>query len=242
MIYDFTWDAMQDLGVWVRLGEEEYLVEAMVREDDEEPTGTYVLASDIRLGPGDALWLDTDLGEGWLGPRRRVNQARQLARLARIERDGEQFAVNEQQERILEARNRPYRTLADAARATGDLRFIGDQTKVWYRFFAGKPEMANASYVRMVDLGMGAEWARERGGLPTLATLEETHRLVGTLAETDLEKVWILMQGFSWSPAGQANGLITRLGLRHTSMSVGDVLEIDGRLYFADRVGFVELD
>jgi hypothetical protein len=40
----------------------------------------------------------------------------------------------------------------------------------------------------------------------------------------DLEEVFFLMQGEQWSPNGEARELIELLGLRHTSMSVGDLI------------------
>ncbi len=38
-----------------------------------------------------------------------------------------------------------------------------------------------------------------------------------------LSKVFYLMQGDVWSPKGEARDLVISLGLRHTSMSCGDV-------------------
>ena len=49
------------------------------------------------------------------------------------------------------------------------------------------------------------------------------------------------MQGENWSPNGEARNLIGSLGLSHTSMSVGDIIEIDGNLFFVDRHGFKKL-
>ena len=40
------------------------------------------------------------------------------------------------------------------------------------------------------------------------------------------------MQGENWSPRGEARPLIARLGLGHTSLSLGDVVQApDGRYY-----------
>lgn len=47
---------------------------------------------------------------------------------------------------------------------------------------------------------------------------------VGTISADDLEDVFCKMQGECWSPRGEARGLISSLGLRHTSMSVGDIV------------------
>ena len=58
--------------------------------------------------------------------------------------------------------------------------------------------------------------------------------------EVALEKAWEMMQGHNWSPEGEARDLITALGLRHTSMSVGDLIEIPntGIIYEVQMVGF----
>jgi hypothetical protein len=40
----------------------------------------------------------------------------------------------------------------------------------------------------------------------------------------DLEIIWVRMQGEMWSPNGEARPLIEEKGLRHTSMSVGDLI------------------
>ena len=54
-----------------------------------------------------------------------------------------------------------------------------------------------------------------------------THVLLG---EVDYQENWQslygALQGEFWSPNGEANSLIQSKGLRHTSMSVGDVLVV----------------
>ena len=49
------------------------------------------------------------------------------------------------------------------------------------------------------------------------------------------------MQGEKWSPKGEARELIKSKGLRHTSMSVGDVMVVNGKPLLVDSVGFVDL-
>ena len=48
------------------------------------------------------------------------------------------------------------------------------------------------------------------------------------------------MQGEDWSPTGEARELIATKDVRHTSMSVGDiVINHDTRVaYILDRIGF----
>lgn len=69
--------------------------------------------------------------------------------------------------------------------------------------------------------------------------LEATHVLLGRISETGLEQIFRIMQGEFWSPNGEANDMIRRLGLGHTSMSVGDVVRLpDGKAHVVANVGF----
>jgi hypothetical protein len=47
---------------------------------------------------------------------------------------------------------------------------------------------------------------------------------VTTVHATSLDDAYLRMQGENWSPNGEARPLIKMLGLKHTSMSVGDCL------------------
>ena len=89
------------------------------------------------------------------------------------------------------------------------------------------------------DFMMGMKWLSERGVEVTQATLQDTHVKIGTIAETNPERVYGMMQGENWSPEGEARELISKSGSGHTSMSVGDVLVIGGKLQMVDRFGFV---
>lgn len=68
---------------------------------------------------------------------------------------------------------------------------------------------------------------RNADSMPVNLTHENsgTHVLVGCVAwRRDWQSLYGAMQGHNWSPRGEARRLIQRLGLDHTSMSVGDVL------------------
>jgi hypothetical protein len=112
-------------------------------------------------------------------------------------------------------------------------RYAAGATKVWYmrpRFF--------------VDGIMGHDWLVEKGTLPQphlVGNLERTHVLVGSLNIDHPEEAWEMMQGENWSPEGEARHLIQALGLQHTSMSVGDIIEKDGAFWMVDGVGFKKL-
>jgi len=80
---------------------------------------------------------------------------------------------------------------------------------------------------------------------PTLAELHRTHVLVYRIQATDLEDAYRRMQAEQWSPNGEARELIKHLGLTHTSMSVGDVVQAPlvgvGPYYVCTRSGWEEL-
>ena len=80
------------------------------------------------------------------------------------------------------------------------------------------------------------------GTAPTVADLPQTHVFVRALQATDLEEVYWQMQGENWSPKGEARPLIERLGLSHTSLSLGDVVQApDGRYHVCRWSGWEEL-
>lgn len=89
------------------------------------------------------------------------------------------------------------------------------------------------------DFMMGMKWLAKKGVEVNKASLQDTHVKIGTIAETNPEKVYMMMQGENWSPEGEARDIISKSGSGHTSMSVGDVLVIGGKLQMVDRFGFV---
>jgi hypothetical protein len=79
---------------------------------------------------------------------------------------------------------------------------------------------------------------------PTIADLNTTHTQLLRIERPSLEEVFHYLQGEVWSPNGEARSLIQRLGLAHTSMSVGDVVHaVDTDEYFVCAViGFDKLE
>lgn len=73
------------------------------------------------------------------------------------------------------------------------------------------------------------------GPLPTEADLPASHVFVRSIQATCLEDVYWRMQGEVWSPRGEATPLIKRLGLSHTSLSLGDVVQAPDGLYYVCR-------
>lgn len=76
---------------------------------------------------------------------------------------------------------------------------------------------------------------------PTVATLTATHVFLRTVEADTLDGVYYRSQGEIWSPNGEARALLEEKGLCHTSMSIGDVIEADGKFWIVAPVGFEEL-
>ena len=110
-----------------------------------------------------------------------------------------------------------YKSLNDAAVISPDL--AKGSTKVWY-----------AKSTR--DLGMGYDWCAKKNCLPDIEDLKKTHVLLGSVKGTNKEKIFGLLQGEIWSPNGEAHNLIDKSGAKHTSMSVGDIIEMDGKMLY----------
>lgn len=122
--------------------------------------------------------------------------------------------------------DRHYKSLNDASSLIPGL--APGTTKIWYTKPGSDAVRRGLSYLS----------DRQPESLPTKDTLMQTHVLLGEVKESDPERLFIALQGERWSPMGEAAQLIQGLGLWHTSMSVGDVLEIDGHLLFCDIIGF----
>jgi hypothetical protein len=71
-------------------------------------------------------------------------------------------------------------------------------------------------------------------GIPrlTTATIQSTHVRLCHVEADRLDDAWQQMQAEHWSPNGEARPFLERLGLSHTSMSVGDVLRDEDGTYW----------
>lgn len=125
---------------------------------------------------------------------------------------------------------RKYERLSDAAQKTGDERYQGGSVGIWY---ARTPVRA--------DLSTSLTAARKYGHEITRKTLSVTHVHLGNIEAEDEEVAFALMSGNYWSPNGEANDWLDSLGLDHTSMIVGDVVDFRGKLLFVEFEGFAEL-
>jgi len=114
-----------------------------------------------------------------------------------------------------------YTTLKDAAWI--DKRYGSGNTSIWYaKKFTSNPDPNAVDVTRLRD----------------------THVLVGNIKSKDREEIFGLMQGEQWSPEGEARSMIQKLGLSHTSMSVGDIISINDMIsdtYMVSGRGFILL-
>lgn len=100
---------------------------------------------------------------------------------------------------------------------------------------------------------MKPSWFRDGmvGKKPDVANLNATHVHLKDLdieefknfADENLDHIYHQMQGEIWSPNGEACELIRSKGLRHTSMSVGDVIvDPRGKVHVVASFGFEALN
>ena len=87
----------------------------------------------------------------------------------------------------------------------------------------------------------GARFLAKHRLLPTTDTLSKTHSKIGSINTVDLNKIYGLMQGETWSPNGEARDVIGDSEAGHTSMSVGDIIKMNGIMHMVDNHGFVVL-
>ena len=66
----------------------------------------------------------------------------------------------------------------------------------------------------------------------TVTALAQSHVRLGEVEAASLNDTFCQMQGENWSPRGEARPLLERLGLGHTSVSVGDVIRDQEGLYW----------
>lgn len=131
-----------------------------------------------------------------------------------------------------------YKTLNDAANVHEELSpyLRPGKTEIWYM----RPEFFR-------DFSMGLSFLLRHGSelsqkLKVTDIPSKTHVLLGKIKEYRLEKIFYFMQGEIWSPYGEANSLIKKKGLHHTSMSVGDIIKIKNRIMIVEKSGFKELN
>lgn len=68
--------------------------------------------------------------------------------------------------------------------------------------------------------------------LLTVSSLQEEHIQLGNINASGKGGLWVAMQAENWSPNGEARPVLEKLGLTHTSMSVGDAIRDEEGSYW----------
>ena len=71
---------------------------------------------------------------------------------------------------------------------------------------------------------------------------KQEYVMVREFEAKDLDDAFMKMQADIWSPRGEAHSSLEKLGVKHTSMSVGDVLQDEkGAYHLIEIFGFQRL-
>jgi hypothetical protein len=72
--------------------------------------------------------------------------------------------------------------------------------------------------------------------------LYRTHAMIGTLAETDPETIFSMMQSENWNTDNAAESMLDDLGVEHSSMRRGDVIVIDNTAHVISDKGIIAVE
>ena len=113
----------------------------------------------------------------------------------------------------------------------------------WYRQYVNILEAA-AEYNRLSDAGEHYQpgdteiwYMKHRVSSININDLYRTHAMIGTLAETDPEKVFSMMQSENWNTDNGAESMLDELGVDHSSMRPGDVIVIGNTAHVIKKDG-----
>lgn len=91
--------------------------------------------------------------------------------------------------------------------------------------------------------GTSEVWfAKPGAGKASRSRLCETHVKVGSVKCASPERLFVLLQQHKWSPGGEARDMLESMGVKHQSLSVGDVLVVNNRHLLVSDRGFVRLE
>ena len=72
--------------------------------------------------------------------------------------------------------------------------------------------------------------------------LESTHDFVIQINDISKERIFKNMQSTIYSPNGEAVNFIILNNISHTSMSLGDIIQIDDKVWICDMLGWTEIE
>jgi hypothetical protein len=117
--------------------------------------------------------------------------------------------------------------------------------KIWHTSIMGYEQHPEF----MINLSLGQKFANKNSNhIINAENINETHVSIGEFHCSNLTKLGFLddifhvFQGEVWSPNGEANNLIREKGASHTSMSIGDIIQLGTTLIMVDIDGFTAID
>lgn len=122
----------------------------------------------------------------------------------------------------------------------------GDAFEIWYMspeffsdFITGDTSKLDRANLEKTHILLG----QAKNALILMVT-KEAYDADPELAQTiALDHIYRNLQGENWSPNGEANTLIESKGLRHTSMSVGDIVRFkDGSVWTCFLLGWYKVE
>ena len=81
-------------------------------------------------------------------------------------------------------------------------------------------------------------FARDNMSTPDANNLRATHILVGRISETEPKNVFAMMQGEIFSPQGEAEEFMRRVGLSRSNMQPGDIIKTGNDILLVTKDGF----
>lgn len=114
--------------------------------------------------------------------------------------------------------------------------------KIWYVSENG--DLYHGDYIR--DLSCGYKrYVKDNKAYSDydVSNIDKTHVSIGEFTtnlcdDMDLNELYRTFQGEVWSPEGEARDLIDSVGAIHTSISIGDIIQVNEVFYVVDRNGF----
>ena len=120
----------------------------------------------------------------------------------------------------------------------------------WYKQYVSILE-ADVEYNRLSDAGEYYRpgdteiWYLKAGRDPNNTDVENlyrSHAMIGTLAETDPETIFSMMQSENWNTDNAAESMLDDLGVEHSSMRRGDVIVIDNTAHVISDKGIIAVE
>ena len=106
-------------------------------------------------------------------------------------------------------------------------------SKIYYRILGQTTDFMDLKFIKTYDPGYYEKLISH--------DISTTHRYVAESPQTNLYRLFLDYQAENWSPNGEARPLIEHLNVKHTSMSVGDIVVQDDKYYFCDPLGWKEI-